>query len=534
MASSIDQQNLPLGVVCTDAIEQLDPFVPSSVETEQRRNHRRRKASPDTVSKRRARSRVALKKAPSGSLQVLLTSIPLAVGDAISMLASITLSALTVYFVLGLSVHTGMLVQACCLIGFQCVFAGIFGLYPATGYSPVLELRQMVYTTITAYVTVVVLNLATGTLSSNELMIAIAGVLSGVVISPITRMAVRNMCSRQAWWGERAVIVGAGPQGRALYRFYNRAAQRGLRPIGIIDLKPSIPNEDVLGSHIPYLGSIRSLERLRRRHRLRWAIVAPGGCEQIDMTEVMTHAANLPNLLILPSQFLLPSLWASTRECAGVMGVHLRDNLHSPMGRFIKRFHDVVLTLMALVALSPVFALIALVIKWKSPGPVFYGHRRVGWGGESFKAWKFRSMVTNADEVLEEHLERDPEMRQEWIEDQKLKNDPRIIPGIGNFIRKTSLDELPQLWNVLAGEMSLVGPRPIVTGEIEKYKQMYPLYLRVRPGITGLWQVSGRNDTSYEQRVRLDSYYVCNWSIWLDIYILIRTVRTMVFREGAY
>ena len=127
MASSIDEPNLPLGVVCTDAIEQLDPFVPSSVETQQRRNHRRRGASPETISKRRSRSRIALKNAPSGSWQILLTSLPLALGDALSMLASITLSALTVYFAFGFTVHSGMLVQAGCLIGFQCAFAGIFG-----------------------------------------------------------------------------------------------------------------------------------------------------------------------------------------------------------------------------------------------------------------------------------------------------------------------------------------------------------------------------------------------------------------------
>ena len=143
-------------------------------------------------------------------------------------------------------------------------------------------------------------------------------------------------------------------------------------------------------------------------------------------------------------------------------------------------------------------------------------------------------MVVNADKVLEECLERDPEMRRQWIDDHKLKDDPRIIAGIGHFLRKTSMDELPQLWNVVRGDMSLVGPRPIVKKEIERYREMYPLYSRVRPGITGLWQVSGRNDTSYEQRVRLDSYYVCNWSLWLDAYLVLRTIRTILLREGAY
>jgi len=151
-----------------------------------------------------------------------------------------------------------------------------------------------------------------------------------------------------------------------------------------------------------------------------------------------------------------------------------------------------------------------------------------------FKAWKFRTMVINADQVLEDYLENDPDMRQEWIEYQKLQNDPRVISGIGSFLRKSSLDELPQLWNVMKGDMSLVGPRPCMTSQTSLYGSVLPLYQRVRPGITGLWQVSGRNKTTYDQRVRFDSYYVTNWSPWLDIYILIHTIKTIVLREGAY
>ena len=143
-------------------------------------------------------------------------------------------------------------------------------------------------------------------------------------------------------------------------------------------------------------------------------------------------------------------------------------------------------------------------------------------------------MVPNADQRLEQHLEKHPELREEWEKDHKLKNDPRVIPGVGQFLRKCSIDELPQLWNVLCGEMSLVGPRPIVTAEVEKYNDVFPLYLKVIPGITGLWQISGRNNTTYDRRIQLDAYYVRNWSPWLDLYILFRTVKTVLLREGAY
>ena len=248
----------------------------------------------------------------------------------------------------------------------------------------------------------------------------------------------------------------------------------------------------------------------------------------------MKFSNELRNLIVLPSQFLLPSLWSSTRECAGVLGVHLSDHLRSPLARALKRSIDLIGSVLSLLIAGPLMIIFVILIKRQSPGPAFYGHSRIGHNGKQFKAWKLRTMVPDADKILDHHLEQDPELRRQWFEDQKLKNDPRIIPGIGEFLRQTSLDELPQLFNVLKGDMSLVGPRPIVTSEIAKYGEMYPQYLRVVPGITGLWQVSGRNDTSYEQRVRLDSYYVCNWSVWLDAYIAVRTIRTLVLREGAY
>ena len=148
-------------------------------------------------------------------------------------------------------------------------------------------------------------------------------------------------------------------------------------------------------------------------------------------------------------------------------------------------------------------------------------------------AWKFRTMFQDAHLVLEHYLEAHPELLDEWKADHKLRYDPRVTK-IGRFLRKTSLDELPQLWNVIRGDMTLVGPRPIVTAEIEKYGDYYGLYTMVKPGITGLWQVSGRNNTTYEERVQLDAYYVRNWSPWMDLYLLLRTIRIVLFAKGAY
>ncbi len=148
--------------------------------------------------------------------------------------------------------------------------------------------------------------------------------------------------------------------------------------------------------------------------------------------------------------------------------------------------------------------------------------------------WKFRTMVPNAAEILEEHLAAHPERRKEYETFRKLSNDPRVIPGVGAFLRKFSLDELPQLWNVVRGEMSLVGPRPMMHEEIWRYAGVFRLYKKMRPGITGLWQISGRNHTTFQERVNLDAYYVSNWSPWFDLYILVHTIRTVLLGEGAY
>jgi len=214
-------------------------------------------------------------------------------------------------------------------------------------------------------------------------------------------------------------------------------------------------------------------------------------------------------------------------------GIRMEETLLLPWPKFIKRSLDFVAAAAAILFLSPLLAFIGLGIKFSSPGPIFFSHKRIGRGGKSFHAWKFRSMIPNASKVLVDHLQMHPELQAEWDRDHKLKDDPRIT-WIGKIIRKTSLDELPQLWNVLVGEMSLVGPRPIVTEEIAKYGSTFREYLRVTPGITGLWQISGRNNTTYEERLSYDEFYVRHWSPWMDLYILSRTVRTVLFCEGAY
>jgi lipopolysaccharide/colanic/teichoic acid biosynthesis glycosyltransferase len=201
--------------------------------------------------------------------------------------------------------------------------------------------------------------------------------------------------------------------------------------------------------------------------------------------------------------------------------------------RICKRMIDVLLILLAAPLLLPALLMVALLVRFSSPGPIFFSHRRICRGGAFFSMRKFRTMCVNSAEVLEQYLSQNPDARAEWNKLHKLRHDPRITP-VGRFLRRSSLDELPQVWNVLSGRMSLVGPRPIVAAEVQKYGEYFDCYCRVKPGVTGLWQVSGRSTLSYDARVQLDCDYVRHWSLSRDLLILVQTVRSVVNTDGAF
>jgi Undecaprenyl-phosphate galactose phosphotransferase WbaP len=202
---------------------------------------------------------------------------------------------------------------------------------------------------------------------------------------------------------------------------------------------------------------------------------------------------------------------------------------------FAKRLFDIVFSLSVLVLFSPIYLILALLIALTSPGPIFYVQERVGKNYKHFGCIKFRTMIANADEVLLQMMEKDPNLRQEFADNFKLKQDPRIT-WIGRFLRITSLDEFPQFWNVLKGDMSVVGPRPLVPEELFMYGRHMNKILTIKPGITGLWQVSGRNDIPYERRIKIDVYYVNSQNFWMDISIILKTIFVVILptKNGAY
>jgi len=416
------------------------------------------------------------------------------------------------------------------LFVFIATYASV-GLYSGVALSPPQELRRA---TLSSAVIFLILGATTVTLRGGNRYftwtLLLALVLS-VCLVPLMRGAVRQYFASRPWWGTPAVVFGAGPAGQGIVKTLLEQPGLGLKPIMVVDDDPSAP-ESIEG--LPVIPRYRLPSSLPELDQSAYAVVAMPGVPSSGYLS-MVERCGLPfsRILIIPDLSNFCSLWADTKSVGGMLGLELRQEAFSRERHWPKRILDLVLTVAGGALILPLIALIALWVKIDSPGPALYSQARVGQDGTEFRAWKFRSMVLDADHKLARHLERNPQAREEWERDHKLRSDPRITAA-GRFLRRSSLDELPQLWNVLKGEMSLVGPRPIVDAEIAKYGNSYHLYTKVKSGLTGLWQVSGRNDTTYEQRVTLDTFYVRNWSVWLDLYILFRTIETVLFRKGAY
>jgi Undecaprenyl-phosphate galactose phosphotransferase WbaP len=247
----------------------------------------------------------------------------------------------------------------------------------------------------------------------------------------------------------------------------------------------------------------------------------------------MADSGGFEEMGVVPQRFFIPESLSATAD-PSVDGGRLRRSLERRFQyRVTKRTIDLALIVASLPVLLPVVGLVALAIRMTSSGPIFFSHRRVCGHGQFFSMWKFRTMCVNSTELLEDYLAAHPEARAEWKRDHKLKQDPRVTK-VGELLRRTSLDELPQLWNVFTGSMSLVGPRPIVLAEVERYGDYFLDYCAVKPGITGLWQVSGRSRISYAERVQLDCHYARNWSLTADSRILLRTLDSVINQDGAY
>ena len=409
-------------------------------------------------------------------------------------------------------------------------------LYPGNGITPDEELRGSTYAISAVMILLAIFLFLTQRGLEFSRFVFLLFWLLAVIFVPLLRLLAKYFGHRLGWWGEPIAILGFGEKGRTAYHFFKRNSLFGLNPLLIVHSSGNELREesDVRGVATLDEDMLAANPELVRRLGIRMAVIVPD--------EV---SANLNSLLLDEQPFGLkrlvlisPFTWlggpvVTAHHLDGLLGLEVEANLLKPLQRAIKRCMDLALGVIGFICSLPLFAVIALLIKLDSPGPVLYRHERVGKGGKPIRIWKFRTMVQGADALLAELVAQNADLRAEWEANHKLKQDPRVT-RIGRWLRRTSLDELPQVINILKGEMSLIGPRPIVREEVKFYQEGFALYQKVRPGLSGLWQVSGRSDTSYAYRVSLDEYYIRHWTIWLDIFILLKTLWVVASRTGGY
>jgi Undecaprenyl-phosphate galactose phosphotransferase WbaP len=464
--------------------------------------------------------------------QQVLTAAPLMLAD-LALLVAVILAAKYVMWFSGLRIGMDLSASVLPIAAGFVVIAMELGLYPGIRISPVDEFRRLAVSA-TALFTVWIVGIAILTAGDFAwqrcLYIAIAYMMY-LPLLPACRSGIRSLLAARKWWGFPTLVCGSDAAVVQVYDWLANNKRLGLRPVGVIADREELTID---GDEPWYAGTWSDANEVARRSGAYWAVVVPpAGASASFWMEITTYLNTIPHIHLLTELTGLPDYSGPRQQLEGLAGIHMQHNLMLPLRRVTKRSMDVIGALLGGLMLLPLLFYIAVAVKLSSRGPVLYANERIGRDGRRFRMWKFRSMFTHGDAVLEDYLELHPECREEWQNTHKLKYDPRIT-RIGRFIRKTSLDEIPQLWNVLRGEMSLVGPRPILLEEQAKYGDCYWLYTMVSPGITGLWQVSGRNDASYDERLQFVSYYVHNWSVWLDIYLLLRTVRIVMFGKGAY
>lgn len=461
-------------------------------------------------------------------------TILLLLSDCLVLFGAVVFSGVLRQLIPGAEVESGEYIHLLLLLFLAPLLNYLGGLYGPTPPALPEELRELGISTSLAYVCIAVFSLLeNGNLAPSRFGFVFSWILSlGLV--PLVRVYVREYFSRKFWWRIPAVLCGSGSVASSLNTYLRKHPQCGLTPLALYEGEKELPPVE---TGLLVLEDEAELRIFHHQH--------PDACALVIIEKDAPHKkrqALVDQATLLFSSVILVHeelgngevpFWIRPLEIGNLLCLKIRQNLLDPRRLILKRCMDLILSFIGCIVLLPVFVLIGLCIVIESPGPVFFRQNRIGRDGKVIRILKFRTMVKDAESVLQRYLDSNPELRAEWEADQKLRHDPRIT-RVGSFLRRMSLDELPQLWNVLCGEMSLVGPRPIVSKEIVRYGTAFGVYKRVRPGITGLWQVSGRNDLSYEQRVHCDRYYISNWSIWMDILILAKTIPVVLKCKGAY
>ena len=413
----------------------------------------------------------------------------------------------------------------------------IVGLYPAIMISPADEVRKL-FTCTTLCICGIGISIALQEKSSlfsftysivrdsenkGILCAFLLAIIVTTIAMPASREIARHIFGKLSFWGVPVAIYCTGSSGDEVISRLTRQKSLGYKPVVIINSESTEPSTF---NGIPLFPDSDEILLAIKQLNIKVAIIC-------DFKGNNKRISTFYRYTIYISKNNYFSGNVQLRDLGGIIGFSSTHNLTRKTNLFLKRLLDLAIIFIALPLLIPIMLIISILVKTTSPGPVFFGHKRVGKDGREIKCWKFRSMYNNSQEMLEKILAEDSIRREEWERDRKFTDDPRITK-LGSFLRKTSLDELPQLFNVFCGSMTLVGPRPVTREEIEKYGVNKDYILSVTPGLSGMWQISGRSDTGYEERINLDMYYIQNWSVWLDIWILIKTVWVVLKGKGAY
>jgi Undecaprenyl-phosphate galactose phosphotransferase WbaP len=392
------------------------------------------------------------------------------------------------------------------------------GLYPAVGLSPVDELR---ITTTTVSLVFLVLLGGTFWIKSTEIysrFILTLAWLFSLVLVQFNRWLLRVITTKSLW-GEPIVVIGDGPNTDRIVKYLSDNNHLGMRPAMVLEGRRP-PNQDE--------------QQALKSYGIQTALlVTPEVSKEISDLVINDGHFGFKRLILISILGWVGSLGVVTHDLEGILGMEVRHNLMNFWQCGLKRILDIILAILLLILISPLLLIVSIAISLEGPGGVIYKQTRIGRNGTQFKMLKFRTMIPNAHEQLQSRLDADASLREEWEINQKLKNDPRLTK-VGKVLRKWSIDEWPQLVNVIRGEMSLVGPRPFFPEQVRLYGKTLNHYYRVRPGMTGMWQVTSRNESTFSDRIRLDEYYIRNWSIWLDVYILLRTTWVVLRQKGAY
>ncbi|MFC1468034.1 exopolysaccharide biosynthesis polyprenyl glycosylphosphotransferase [Verrucomicrobiota bacterium] len=457
----------------------------------------------------------------SFAFRQIINSSAVGLSDALMLYLSIYVGDVVLYFLHDIPIKQE---PALLLIPAWLLLAYLVRLLPGWGWSVPEILRRLVISLSGLFVVVILAQFLTDMQRSRITLVS--GYFCALVLVPLGRVVIKSWLIKRKLWGAPAVIYGGQECVVKLNQILKTEKALGYVPVAAFSDDPINPAE----CSLPVRGGLHD-----KCNESPVAIVSLKGGSRGTMVQLLEELlAHYRIVVFVPDLFDAPSMWVKPRDLQGTLGLEVAHNLLDPVPRLIKRAFELVLVLGSAVFWAPLIGVLALMVWLSDRGNPFFLQERIGRRGKPFKTYKLRTMVPNAEQVLQEALEKDPELKAEWDATCKLKKDPRIT-WVGNFLRVTSLDELPQLINVLKGDMAIVGPRPLPRyhyDQLPEYVQR--LRERVLPGITGMWQVSGRSDSGNEGFEKWDSYYVRNWSIWLDAYIIFRTVSVVLMREGAY